>query len=126
MRSCLALCLALLFALVHPGAAAVASPWQAVAQSSVTDGADAHKHRDGVAGMAAGVITGTAHPCCPGMAGRSVSDGKAAHCALDGGFLGNAAPVRLMPPVAHHPSALPVRSVEEADPDAILHPPMGA
>ncbi|MFP1630971.1 hypothetical protein ACLB6G_04470 [Zhengella sp. ZM62] len=120
MRMFLAICLAFVFVLAHPGVPggpALARQAEAAVAATI---AKVHAHDEGDV-----VLRGDGHPCCPGMAGGTVSQGKASHCSLDGGFIAaqpTGLPARCasihVPPVAH--------GFQSADPGAILHPPMPA
>ena len=122
MRMFLAICLAFVFVLAHPGVpTGPALARQAEAAAVTTSaGTDVHAHDEGHL-----VLTDDGHSCCPGMAAGAVSQGKASHCSLDGGF------------IASHPAGLASRGacfqvppaalrLQAAEPGAILHPPMPA
>ncbi|MEZ5807926.1 MAG: hypothetical protein R3D65_09630 [Zhengella sp.] len=117
MRMVLAICLAFVFMLAHPGVPGEPALARQAETAAATTAKD-HAHREGPA-----VETAQEHPCCPGMAGVGVTHGKASHCSIDGGFV-HAYPVGLVssgPRIQVSPFA---QSLQEADPGAILHPPM--
>ena len=117
MRMFLAICLTFVFVFAHPGVPSGPALARQAETAAATIAKD-HAHREGPA-----VETAQEHPCCPGMAGAGVTHGKASHCSIDGGFVA-AYPAGLVSSGPRIQVAPFAQSLQEADPGAILHPPM--